>query len=168
MAASDSPIRIKIAASASAAAAHIELLLGRLERVNAPADRANILLEVGVALREDLGDKAQAIEALFEAWRNDPRNDTILDELEPLLRSENRFRDALENARVLFAGERDAKRAIVYAETIVRWLTRELPDAELAKQWVDRIRVLDATHPLVHMVQAAQARELSDFKREIE
>ena len=168
MAASDSPIRIKIAASASAAAAHIELLLGRLERVNVPADRANILLEVGVALREDLGDKAQAIEALFEAWRNDPRNDAILDELEPLLRSENRFRDALENARILFAGERDAKRALVYAETIVRWLTRELPDGELAKQWVDRIRVLDATHPLVHMVQAAQAREMSDFKREIE
>lgn len=168
MAASDSPIRIDVAPSASAAAAHIELLLGRLDGAATPEERAAILLEVGVALRDDLGDQAQAIEALFESWRNDPANEKVLDELEPLLRAHDRFRDALENARTLFGSERDRKRALLYAETIVRWLTREVPDAELARQWVERIRVLDATHPLVHMVQAAAAREMGDFRREIE
>ena len=61
---------------------------------------------------------------------------------------------------------KDGKRALLYMEAIVRWLTKEMPDADLARQWVDRIRVVDSTHAYVHMLQAAVSRGAGDYKRE--
>lgn len=143
-------------------------MLAELETTTEATARARLLVEIAKGLRDDLGDNGQAVDALVEALTADPLYDPILDELEPLLRSENRWAEVLESTRQLAQAEREPKRALAFSELIVRWLTREVPQPELARQWIERIRVLDATHPLVHMVQAATSREHGDFKREIE
>ena len=164
---SEGSLRLEIADTASSAAAEVEVLLERLESTGDPAQRAVLLRAVGTVLRDDLGDAGQALDALLEAWANDP-TDEILDAMEPLLRSQERFPEALERTRTLTTTVEDGKRALLYMEAIVRWLTRELPDPELARQWVDRIRVVDSTHALVHVVQAAVSREHGDLRRELD
>jgi tetratricopeptide (TPR) repeat protein len=150
------------------AATRAEALLAKLERSVDPIQRARLLVEIAITLRDGLGDRAQAIDALLEAWRLDPTNDEILDHIEPLVRLENRWTELLESTRTLAGAERDHKRALAYHEAMVRWLTRDVPDADLARQWVERVRVIDPTHALVHFLQAALSREHGDFKREID
>ncbi len=50
----------------------------------------------------------------------------------------------------------------------MRWLTSDVPEPDLARQWLERIRVLDSTHWQIHMMQAALSREHGDLKRELE
>lgn len=164
---SEGSLRLEIAYTASSAAAEVEVLLARLESNTDPGQRALLLRDVGMIMRDDLGDAGQALDAFLEAWSNDPRDD-VLDLMEPLLRAQERFAEALERTRTLTTTVRDGKKAVLYMEAIVRWLTRELPDPELARQWVERIRVVDSTHALVHVVQAAISREHGDLKRELD
>jgi tetratricopeptide (TPR) repeat protein len=150
------------------AATKAEALLARLESISDPAQRARLLVEIAITLRDGLSDRPQAIDALLEAWRLDPTNDDIIDHLEPLVRSEQRWTELLELTRTLAGAERNHKRALAYHEAMVRWLTRDTPDPELARQWVERVRVIDPTHALVHFMQAALSREHGDYKREID
>ncbi len=150
------------------AATRAEALLARLDQTSDPAARARLLIEIAITLRDGLSDRSQAVDALLEAWRTDPTNDDILDHLEPLLRTENRWDEALEQTRALAGVERNHRRALAYNEAMVRWLTRDVPDANLARQWVERVRVIDPTHALVHFMQAALSREHGDLKREID
>jgi tetratricopeptide (TPR) repeat protein len=150
------------------AATRAEAFLARLEQTTDPAHRARLLVEIAITLRDGLNDRGQAIDALLEAWRNDPHNDDILDHLEPLVRTEDRWNDVMEQTRTQVTVERDHRRALAYHEAMVRWLTRDVPDPDLARQWVERVRVLDPTHALVHFMQAALSREHGDFKREID
>src|SRR6202012_1801378 len=137
----------------------VEVLLNRLEATHDAATKSRILVEIAITMRDGLADPEQALEALLEAWRIDPRNEHILDNLEPLIRSQNRWRELLELTRTLAGNERAADRSIAYHEAMVRWLTRDAPDPALARQWVERIKVIDMTHPLVHFMQAALSRE---------
>lgn len=57
------------------ATARAEALLERLDRTLESAARARILVEIAITLRDGLADRAQAIDALLEAWRVDPTND---------------------------------------------------------------------------------------------
>ncbi|MBX3189987.1 MAG: hypothetical protein KF819_23380 [Labilithrix sp.] len=166
--ASEGSIKLRVSGRASVAAAQIEALLARLESETAPAERARLFVEVACGLRDELGDRAQAVDALVEAWRADPTHEPILDALEPLAREEQRWAELLETTRALAAAERQTPRAIAYAEAMVRWLTREVPDPDLARQWLERIRALDSTHWQLHMLQAAMSREHGDFKRELD
>ncbi|MBX3207400.1 MAG: hypothetical protein KF764_20295 [Labilithrix sp.] len=150
------------------AAARAEALLARLEQTVELAARARVLVEIAITLRDGLADREQAIDALLEAWRSDPTNDDVLDHLEPLVRSEDRWTEVLELTRTLAGAERNPPRALAYNEAMVRWLTRDVPDADLARQWVERVRVIDPTHALVHFLQAALSREHGDLKREID
>ena len=154
-------------ASERDAATRVEALLAKLEGSSNPTQRARILVEVASTLHE-LDDDAQAVDALLEAWKADPTHDAILDHLEPLVRREKRWDEVLELTRSLAAGERQRERALAYNEAMVRWLTGDVPNADLARQWVERIRVIDPTHALVHFVQAALSREHGDFRREID
>ena len=144
-----------------------EALLGRLDRTFEPPQRARILVELSTVL-EELDDEAQAIDALLEAWKADPTHEAILDRLEPLVRRQHRWDEVLELTRTLAGAERQTARSLAYHEAMVRWLTRDQPNGDLARQWVERIRVIDPTHALVHFVQAAVAREHGDKKREID
>ena len=161
-------VKIRVSGRASVAAAQIEALLATLEHETDPHDRAATLVEVAKRLRDDLGDEGQAIDALLEAWRLDPTVEEILDVLEPLLRSTNRWAEMLEGTRQLASAEADNKRAIAYADAMVRWLTRDVPEPDLARQWLERIRKLDSTHWQLHMLQAAMSREHGDLKRELD
>lgn len=154
-------------ASESDAATRAEALLAKLELSADPTQRARILVEVAATLHE-LDDDAQAIDALLEAWKTDPTNEAILDHLEPLVRRERRWDEVLELTRALAGAERQRERALAYNEAMVRWLTGDVPNADLARQWVERIRVIDPTHALVHFVQAALSREHGDLRREID
>src|SRR5687768_10867683 len=121
------PVEVEVSSTASSAALEVEVLLGRLEGVVDPAERARVLLQVGTVMRDDLGDQGQALDAFLEAWANEP-TDEVLDAMEPLLRSQERFKEALESTRLLSTTVKDGKRALLYMEAIVRWLTKEMPD----------------------------------------
>ena len=155
-------------ARASVAAAQVEALLSTLDAASEPAERAEILVEVARRMASDLGDSGQAIDALLEAWKADPTQEAILDVLEPIVTAERRWAEILETTRTLASAERDKPRAIAYAEAMVRWLSREVPDPDLARQWLERIRALDSTHWQIHMLQASVSREHGDAKRELE
>jgi tetratricopeptide (TPR) repeat protein len=155
-------------ARASVAAAQVEALLAALEGATEPAERAEILVEVARRMIGDLGDAEQAIDALLEAWKADPTQEAILDVLEPIVTAERRWAEVMETTRTLASAERDKPRAIAYAEAMVRWLTRDVPDPDLARQWLERIRALDSTHWQIHMLQASVSREHGDAKRELE
>lgn len=146
----------------------VEVLLARLDQTSDPGTRAQLLVEVAVTLRDGMADRMQAIDALLEAWRCDPLNESILEHLEPLVRTERRWVEVLDRTRTLAGAERDRARALAYYEAMVRWLTSDVPDGELARQWVSRIRGIDSTHPLVHLLQASEARERGDYRRELE
>lgn len=161
-------VKIRVSGRASVAAAQIEALLATLEHETDPHDRASTLVDVAKRLRDDLGDEGQAIDALLEAWRLDPSVEEILSVLEPLLRSTNRWAEMLEGTRQIASAEADTKRAIAYSDAMVRWLTRDVPEPELARQWLERIRKLDSTHWQLHMLQAAMSREHGDLKRELD
>lgn len=159
---------LRLQGRGSLAAAAVEAMLARLETATDATERAQILVQVAVTIRDEFGDKGQAIDALVEAWRADPLNDAILDHLEPLLAAEDRWMEVLEATRMLASAERNTKRTLAYSEAMVRWLTQNVPQPELARQWVERIRAIDTTHWLVHMVQAADARGHGDLKRELD
>ncbi len=161
-----SPLRV--AGRGSVAAVQIEALLGTLEIASDASERAEIFVDIARRFRDDLGDNGQAIDALLEAWKTDPTQEAILEVLEPLVHAESRWTEVLETSRALASNEREPARALAYAEAMVRWLTRDVPDADLARQWLERIRTLDSTHWQVHMLQAAVSREHGDLKRELE
>jgi tetratricopeptide (TPR) repeat protein len=165
---SEGSIKLRVSARASVAAAQVEALLATLEAASEPAERAEILVEVAKRLRDDLGDSGQAIDALLEAWKADPTQVATLDVLEPLVTAERRWAEVLETTRTLASAERNTPRAVAYAEAMVRWLTRDVPDPDLARQWLERIRGLDSTHWQLHMLQAAMSREHGDLKRELD
>lgn len=146
---------------------HVEAALEKLERIVDPHERAQVLHEIGLALRDDLGDHGQAADALLEALSSWPRHDAALDALEPLLRAQGRFGEAVASMQAQAGRERDVARALACAEIVVRWLTNELGRPDLAREWVERIRSLDSTHWLVHLLDAAAARERGDAKREL-
>ena len=164
----DETSKPRVSGRASVASIQIEALLATLESAAEPSERAEIFVEIARRFRDDLGDKGQAIDALLEAWRVDPTHEPILEVLEPLVHSESRWSEVLETSRTLASGEREPVRAIAYAEAMVRWLTRDVPDPDLARQWLERIRVLDSTHWQIHMLQAAISREHGDLRRELE
>ncbi|HEY8073439.1 MAG TPA: hypothetical protein VIF62_05005, partial [Labilithrix sp.] len=155
------------AGRASVANAQIEARLAALSATDDPHERAEILTEIALAFRDDLGDRGQAIDALLEAWQADPRHEPILEHLEPLLHSEGRWAEILESTRVAATSDPDRERSMVYAEAMVRWLTLHVPQPELARQWIERIRAIDSTHAVVHLLQAAVSREHGDLKREL-
>jgi tetratricopeptide (TPR) repeat protein len=146
----------------------VEALLSRLEQTVDLGARSRILVEIGITMKDGLDDPEQALHALLEAWQCDPRNEDILDHLEPLVRSQDKWTELMELTRGLAGTERVPERSIAYHEAMVRWLTRDRPDPGLARQWVERIKVIDPTHALVHFVQAALSREHGDFKREVD
>lgn len=150
------------------AAAHVEELLSRLDHTADLTLRARILLEVAKALRDTLGDRGQALDAIVEAWRFDPLNEEVLDVLEPLVRSEDRWTEVLEQTGTLAVSDARSDRALAYHEAMVRWLTSDVPNQDLARQWVERVRRIDPTHALVHVLQAAVSREHGDLKRELD
>jgi tetratricopeptide (TPR) repeat protein len=172
--ASDGSIKLRAAFAsstggrASVAAVQIEALLATLDAATEPSERAEILVDIARKLRDDLGDAGQAVDALLEAWTADPTLEIILDVLEPLVTAERRWAEVLEATRALASAERVTPRAVAYAEAMVRWLTRDVPDPELARQWLERIRALDSTHWQLHMLQAAMSREHGDLKRELD
>src|SRR4051812_4124907 len=98
--ASDPSVRLLETGHESSASIVIEDCLSRLDETTDRAARANILLEVGLTMRDDVEDEAQALDAFIEAWRNDP-NDDVLDAMEPLLRTRGRFREVMEETRTL-------------------------------------------------------------------
>jgi len=155
-------------ARASVVTAQVEALLGALEAEDDPRERATILVEVAARLTRDLGDASQAVDALLEAWSADPTYEPVLAALEPLLHAEQRWAEALETTRQLATAEGKSPRGLAYAEAMVRWLTREVPQPELARQWLERIRAIDSTHWQLHMLQAAVSREHGDVKRELD
>ena len=121
-------IKVAVAASTSLAAAQIEALLEQLERTPEPRIRAQLLVEIAAAFEEDLGDEGQSIDALFEAFKTDPTFEPILTRLEPLLHRSGRWPEALALTRTLATTVKDRGQALVFAETLVRWLTRDVPD----------------------------------------
>lgn len=153
---------------ASVAAAQIEALLATLEGETDPRERASTFVEIAKRFRDDLGDEGQAIDAAMEALEADPTYEPILDVLEPLVRSQGRWAEILEATRLLASAEAETPRAIAYAEAMVRWLTGDVPQPELARQWLERIRKIDPTHWQIHMLQAAVSREHGDLKRELD
>jgi tetratricopeptide (TPR) repeat protein len=163
-----SSLKLRISARPSVAEAQIEALLGKLEETTDARERAKLLVDVALGLRDDLGDSAQALEALIEAFAADPTYEPILDHLEPLARAQDRWVEVLATVQKLVTTDRDRARATVYAETMVRWYTREVPNPDAARAWVESVRKLDSTHALVHMMQAAVSREHGDLKRELD
>ncbi len=164
----DGTNKLRVSARASVAAVQIEALLATLDGATDASERAEIFVDIARRFRDDLGDSGQAIDALLEAWKTDPTQEAILEVLEPLVREQGRWAEVLETSRSLASREREPVRAIAYAEAMVRWLTREIPDADLARQWLERIRALDSTHWQLHLLQAALSREHGDLKRELE
>ncbi|MBX3233226.1 MAG: tetratricopeptide repeat protein [Labilithrix sp.] len=163
-----SPESIRNIAALADDETRVEALLARLEQTPDPSARSRILVEIAITMRDGLDDAEQALEALLEAWRSDPRNDDILDNLEPLVRAQDKWTELMELTRALAGAERVPDRSLAYHEAMVRWLTRDRPDPSLARQWVERVRVIDSTHALVHFMQAALSREHGDLKREID
>jgi tetratricopeptide (TPR) repeat protein len=149
-------------------AVHVEALLTALDKVSDASERAWILIEVATHFRDGLRDGSQALDALIEAWQADPTNTEILDHLEPLARAQSRWPEIFETTRALVTNETDPSRALAYAEAMVRWLTREVPMPELALHYLERVRILDSTHWLVHLFQAAKYEERGDVKGELE
>jgi tetratricopeptide (TPR) repeat protein len=150
------------------AAARVDALLTSLETTANGSERARILLEIALVIRDGLKDDAQALDALLEAWRADPTLAQVLDHLEPLARAQNRWAEVVDMTRTLVAGEVVPERALAYTEAIVRWLTRELPTPDLASEYLERVRLIDPTNWLLHLVQAAKYRERGDVKGELE
>ncbi len=150
------------------AAERIDALLESLDGISDPIERANILVHIGVSFRDELGDRSQAADAMIEAIACDPLHPTVLEQLEPLLRSEGKFPEALSALESQVPRAPDATRAVALVEILVRWLTNDLPQPERARHWVERIRRIDSTHSLVHLMEAAVARERGDLKRELD
>ena len=148
--------------------AQVEALLTTLDQTSDRSERARILIEVATHLRDGLRDATQALDALIEAWQADPTCAKVLDHLEPLARTQSRWPEILELTRTLITSENDPSRALAYAEAMVGWLTREVPMPELALHYLERVRVLDSTHWLVHLFQAAQYEARGDVKGELE
>jgi tetratricopeptide (TPR) repeat protein len=149
-------------------ASHVEALLTALDQTADASDRAWILIEVATHLRDGLHDGAQALDALIEAWQADPTNAEVLDHLEPLARIQGRWPEIFEGTRMLVTNAIEPARAIAYSEAMVRWLTREVPMPDLALHYLERVRLLDPTHWLVHLFQAAKYEERGDVKGELE
>ena len=77
----------------------VEALLARLDQTPDPSARSRILVEIGITMRDGLDDPEQALEALLEAWRNDPCNEDVLDHLEPLVRAQDKWIALMELTR---------------------------------------------------------------------
>ncbi|MDB4944672.1 MAG: hypothetical protein JWP97_4206 [Labilithrix sp.] len=153
---------------ASVASMQIEALLSTLDLAEEPSERAEIFVDIARRFRTELADGGQAIDALLEAWKLDPVLEAVLEELEPLVRAEGRWGELLETTRALAGAEQDPARSLAYSEAMVRWLTGDVPDPDLARQWLERIRQVDSTHWQVHLMQAAASREHGDLKRELD
>jgi tetratricopeptide (TPR) repeat protein len=150
------------------ATARVETLLTASEKTSDPTERADLLIDMALVLRDELRDKTQALDALVAAWRADPTHPELLDHLEPLARSQNRWHEIMETTRQLIGGERVATRSMAYSEAMVCWLTREVPHPDLAQQYLERVRKIDSTHWLLHLFQAAKYEEHGDGRRELE
>ncbi len=111
---------------------------------------------------------ASRLEALIAAWRADPTDPELLDELEPVVRAQDRWMDLFELTRQLVTSETVPERALAYSEAMALWLTREVPRPEVAQHYLERVRAVDPTHWLLHLQQAAKYEEHGDTRRELE
>src|SRR4051794_31191144 len=101
------PGKLRVPGRGSVAAVQIEALLATLESATEASERAEIFVDIARRFRDDLGDNGQAIDALLEAWKTDPTQETILEVLEPLVHAESRWAEVLETSRTLASGERE-------------------------------------------------------------
>ncbi|HEX9297663.1 MAG TPA: hypothetical protein VF881_17595 [Polyangiaceae bacterium] len=146
----------------------LEALRAVLEQTDDPAERARVLIEIAIKVRDGLRDRSQALATLLQAWQADPTNGEVLDHLEPLTRSLNQWQQVLETTRTLLANERTPARMLAYAEAMVGWLTREVAMPEHALEYLERVRRFDSTHWLVRLFQAANYEQRGDLKSELE
>jgi tetratricopeptide (TPR) repeat protein len=89
----------------------IELCLARLESASEPAEKVDIFRRIARVFEEELGDAAQAFDALIEAFRLDPCDPAIGADLERLASSQRRWEEldaAKEQARVASGKEEPA------------------------------------------------------------
>ncbi|MCA9585225.1 MAG: hypothetical protein KC657_07695 [Myxococcales bacterium] len=157
-----------VVARPSVASAEIEGLLARFDATVDVAERAALLVQVGRLLELDLGDTDQAYDAYEEAFFIDPANDEALTRLEALARARGTIGALAAVAAKKLEAEPDRARGMLLCEVLVRWYSQELGLTEQARTLVEGIKKVDATHWLVHMVQAAVYAEHGDGKRELE
>jgi tetratricopeptide (TPR) repeat protein len=121
-----------------------------------------------VSTADETKENAGELEALLAAWRADPTDPDVLDQLEAVTRGHDEWLELLERTGELLDAETIPARALAYAEAMVGWLMREVSRPDLAQHYLEHVRRVDSTHWLVHLFQAAKYQEHGDARRELE
>jgi len=110
----------------------VELLLARIDYVDGPAERINLLRAIATIYEEQMGDRDSAFVTLQAAFREDYSNDHVAKELERLANETKKWNELLTEYTQVARGMPDPKQAADLWVKIARWYDSALDHTEYA------------------------------------
>jgi tetratricopeptide (TPR) repeat protein len=136
----------------------VELLLARIEYVDGPPERINLLRAIAAIYEEQMDDRDSAFVTLQAAFREDYSNDPVAKELERLATETKKWNDLLTEYTTVARGMPDPKQASDLWVKIARWYDSALDHTEYA--------IASAKEALSHDPDHVEAMAaLADFYR---
>ena len=136
----------------------VELLLARIEYVEGPPQRIDLLRAIAAIYEEQLDDRDSAFVTLQAAFREDYSNDPVAKELERLANETKKWNELLTEYTEVARGMPDPKQASDLWVKIARWYDSALDHTEYA--------IASAKEALTHDPDHVEAMAaLADFYR---
>jgi tetratricopeptide (TPR) repeat protein len=142
----------------------VDLYLRRIETALDTAEKVELLKRIADVYVHELEDDDQAFVALVAALDADPRDTEVVTELEAMARRTRGWEKLVDAVRAKVVVEDVPARELCMAEMLARWYRDELHDAEGARPFIDRVRRIQPSHPLVHRRLASEYREVGDWQ----
>jgi tetratricopeptide (TPR) repeat protein len=142
----------------------VELLLGRIEYVDGPAERIKLLIAIAAIYEEQLDDRDSAFVTLQAAFREDYSNDHVAKELDRLATATGKWNELLTEYTQVAQGMSDDKQAADLWVKIARWYDSALEHTEYAVVSAKKALSLDSEHTGAMSALADFYRKLGQWK----
>ena len=143
----------------------VELLLHRLDSRTESREKVAILCAIARVVDEKLADKAQAYEALLNAFAEDYADDETVRYLERITQATGRWSELVQSADAWLKAATDSGQIVRLALRIAKWYGEDLNHPELAQPYFNRVLQIDPKNVAAMRQMASQYRKNAQWQQ---
>lgn len=143
----------------------IELYLARLETRESASEKAALLRNIAQVFEDELDDKAQAFEALVNAFAEDYSDNETVRYLEKVAQASGRLAQLVQTANEWLTSETDTKKRIELCLRLAKWYGEDLGHPEYAQPYYAQILQLDPNNVAVLRQMASLYRKNAQWQQ---
>lgn len=121
----------------------IEMYLSRLETLEEPSARAELLRRIAGVFEQELGDNNQAFDALVNAFAEDYGDDATSSYLERMAQATGRWAELIQDVQGILGQEEEPKKKIQLCLRLGKWYGEDLGHPEYSQPYYAQVMQLD-------------------------